>query len=181
MIRGDRIVLRPIQDGDWAKFEAWGKRREALWGAYQRFQLDHVPLLREAYERTGLLGRESGMLLVETLDDQEVVGYVRYTLLRLPDADVPYPEIGYGIPEAQAQGKGYATEGVRLLVQYLFMGYPVERIVAFTEEGNRASQRVLEKVGFQQEGLLRRATFRDGQWRNMAIYGILRDEFRAGH
>lgn len=178
MIRGDRIVLRPIQDEDWAKFEAWGKRRAGLWGAYQRFQLDHVPLLRQAYEQTGLLTRKSGMLLVETLEDHEVVGYMRYTLVGLPDAEVPYPEIGYGIPEEQARGKGYATEGVRLLVRYLFMGYLVERIVAFTEEENRPSQRVLEKVGFQQEGVLRRATFRDGQWRNMVIYGILRDEVR---
>jgi RimJ/RimL family protein N-acetyltransferase len=64
------------------------------------------------------------------------------------------------------------------LVAYLFAGYAVERVTAFTERENIPAQRVLEKVGFQQEGTLRRATFRDGQWRDMLIYGILRQEAR---
>jgi hypothetical protein len=44
MIEGDRVRLRPLQEGDWPTIEGWGKSREGLWGAYQRFQLDHVPL-----------------------------------------------------------------------------------------------------------------------------------------
>jgi RimJ/RimL family protein N-acetyltransferase len=176
MIEGNQIRLRPIGDEDWLRFEEWGSSREALWGLFQRFQLDHVPLLREAYQQTGLLKRDSGILLVETIGDRQVVGFVRYTMLSLPDADLPHPEIGFGIPEVAARGKGHAKEGVRLLVEYLFAGYPVERVAAFTDEENRPAQRVLERVGFQREGVLRRATFRDGQWRDIAVYGILRHE-----
>jgi aminoglycoside 6'-N-acetyltransferase len=177
MIEGPRIVLRPIQDQDWPTFEAWGESRGALWGPFQRFQMDHVPQLREAYQQTGLLRRKSGLLLIETREDRQVVGYVRYTMLPFPDADLPYPEIGFGIPPADARGHGYATEAVRLLVEYLFLGYPVERIAAFTDEQNRPAQRVLDRVGFRREGLLRRAMFRDGRWRDIAIYAILRHEF----
>jgi RimJ/RimL family protein N-acetyltransferase len=179
VIKGTRILLRPIRDEDWPKFEEWGKSRDALWGPFQRFQMDHVPLLGEAYQQTGLLKRESGVLLIETIKDQQVVGYVRYTLLNLPDADLPYPEIGFGIPEVNARGEGYAQEGVRLLVEYLFMGYPVERVAAFTDDENKPAQRAMERVGFQREGVLRRALFRDGQWRDIAIYGILRHEVGA--
>ncbi|MCA9922231.1 MAG: GNAT family N-acetyltransferase, partial [Anaerolineales bacterium] len=110
----------------------------------------------------GLLTRESGFLLIETNQEQEVVGYVRYTLIPYPDADMPYPEIGFGIPQSNARGKGYAKEAVKLLVAYLFAGYPVERIIAFTEQENVPAQRVLEKNGFVQEGNLRRSIFRDG-------------------
>nr|NIV35491.1 GNAT family N-acetyltransferase [Anaerolineae bacterium] len=141
MIEGSQIRLRPLQDEDLLKFEEWGSTREALWGPFQRFQLDQVPLLREAYQQTGLLKRDGGMLLVETREDRQVVGFVRYTLLGLPDADLPHPEIGFGIPEAAARGKGHAKEAVRLLVEYLFAGYPVERVFAFTEEENEPAHR----------------------------------------
>ncbi|MEJ2733010.1 MAG: GNAT family protein [Anaerolineae bacterium] len=179
MIEGSRVLLRPIRDEDWSKFEEWGKSREALWGPFQRFQMDHLPLLREAYQKTGLLKRESGFLLIETMEDQRVVGFVRYSMLSLPDADLPHPEVGFGIPEVDARGQGYAQEAVQLLVEYLFAGYPVERVAAFTEDENKPAQRVLERVGFQREGVLRRAMFRDGQWRDIAIYGILRHKVGA--
>jgi RimJ/RimL family protein N-acetyltransferase len=176
MIRGVHVLLRPIQDQDWPVVEEWGRSREALWGSFQRFQLDHLPLLRQAYQKTGLLKRESGLLLVETLADHQVIGYVRYTLIPYPDADAPCPEIGFGVPAASAQGKGYAKEAVGLLIKYLFSGYPVERIVAFTDIENIVAQRVMEDIGFRREGTLRFAMFRDGQWRDVAIYGILRQE-----
>jgi diamine N-acetyltransferase len=176
MITGSRVLLRPIQDKDWPLIEDWGRSRDALWGPYQRFQLDHVPLLRQAYQQSGLLGRESGVLLIETLADQQIVGFVRYTLISFPDSDMPYPEIGFGIPATSARGKGYAKEAVKLLVDYLFSGYPAERIAAFTDVENVPAQRVLEASGFEREGLLRRATFRDGLWRDIAIYAILRRE-----
>ena len=179
MIEGNHILLRPVREQDWPKFEMWGHSREALWGPFQRFQMVHVPLLREAYQQTGLLKRESGILLIETREDPRVVGFVRYTMLTFPDADLPYPEIGFGIPEVEARGLGYAREGVRLLVEYLFDGYPVERVAAFTDEENKPAQRVMEKVGFRREGVLRRATFRDGRWRGVVSYGILRHELGA--
>ncbi len=174
MIRGTRIALRPVQDADWPTVEEWGRDQDALWGPYQRFQLDHLPLLHQVYQQTGLLKRESGFLLIETIQEREVIGFVRYTLIPFPDADMPCPEIGFGIPRASARGHGYAKEAVKLLVEYLFAGYPVEHIIAFTDHENAPAQRVLQGLGFQQEGRLRRATFRSGQWRDMLIYGILR-------
>ncbi len=176
MIKGTNIELRPIQDEDWPTIEAWGNDPDALWGPFQRFQLDHVPQLRQAYQQMGLLTRDAGFLLIETIPQQAVVGFVRYTLIPYPDVDAPQPEIGFGIPEASARGKGYAKEAVRLLVDYLFAGYPVERIMGFTEEENIPAQRVMESIGFQQEGTLRRSIFRDGAWRNIHIYGLLREE-----
>ena len=62
-------------------------------------------------------------------------------------------------------------EAVSLLVGYLFAGYPVECIIAFTESGNMPAQRVMGSIGFQQEGVLRRSIFRD-----IAIYGLLRED-----
>ncbi len=177
MIQGKRVLLRPMRDQDWGVLQEWGKSREGLWGRYQRFQLDHLPMLRDAYQQTGLLRRESGFLMVETLQDGRPIGFVRYTLIPFPDADLPYPEIGFGI-EPSARGQGYACEAAELLVDYLWNGYPTERIAALTDTENSASQHVLQSLGFKLEGVLRRAMFRDGRWTDIAIYGLLRDEWR---
>ena len=103
-----------------------------------------------------------------------MIGFVRFTLIPYPDHDLPHPEIGFGIPNASARGKGYAQEAIRLIVDYLFSGYPIERISAFTDIENIPAQRVMERIGFCREGILRRAMFRDGEWRDVALYGILR-------
>lgn len=174
MIKGSKVILRPIQEQDWSLIEEWGQSREALWGPFQRFQLDHMPLLRAAFQQTGLFQRESGLLLFETLTEQRVIGFVRFTLIPYPDHDLPHPEIGFGIPDASARGKGYAQEAIRLIVDYLFSGYPIERISAFTDIENIPAQRVMERTGFCREGILRRAMFRDGEWHDVALYGILR-------
>ena len=180
MIRGERVLLRPLRAEDWSIFEAWGQSRAALWGPYQRFQLDHLTLLRQAHQRSGLLERESGFFLIETLTDPQVIGFVRYTLIPFPDSDLPHPEIGFGLPEIGARGQGYGKEAVSLLTDYLFSGYPAERISAFTDNENQPAKRLLESLGFICEGLIRRATFRDGAWKDIALYGILRPEWKPG-
>jgi len=179
MIKGKNVLLRQIRDEDWPVIEDWGKSREALWGPYQRFQMDHLPLLWEAFQKTGLLSREGGILLIESIEAQSVVGFVRYSMLPVPDSDHPYPEIGFGIPEIDARGKGYGKEGVGMLVEYLFSGYPTERIAAFTDIENEPAQRLLENLGFHREGVIRNGSFRDGDWHDIALYGVLRREFKG--
>jgi RimJ/RimL family protein N-acetyltransferase len=74
------------------------------------------------------------------------------------------------------RGRGFGTTAQRLLVEHLFATTTVHRIWAGTEVDNVREQRSLEKCGFRREGLLRGAHFRDGQWRDSLIYGLLRDD-----
>lgn len=178
MLKGPRVALRPIREADWEVIEEWGSTREGLWGPFQRFQLDHMRLLREAFDSTGLLTRDSGFLIIELRDSREVAGFVRYTLLPFPDSDMPYPEIGFGL-DPRTRGQGYAMEAAALLVDYLFAGYTAPRVAAFTDVDNLPAQHVLEKLGFRREGVLRRSTFRDGAWHDLALYAVLRDEWEG--
>ena len=74
------------------------------------------------------------------------------------------------------RGKGYGSEAQRLLAAYLLEHTFLERIEASTEIGNVAEQKALEKAGFTREGVLRRACFRGGEWRDMVVYSKLRGE-----
>lgn len=179
MIEGKKVNLRPMSDLDWELFEKWGQNRLALWGPYQRFQLDHLPQLRQAFQQTGLLTRQTGFLMIDRISDGRPIGFVRYTLISFPDADFTHPEIGFGITETDARGCGFASEAVRLLVDYLFSGYDVQRISAITDELNLPAQKLLQATGFQLEGRLRKASFRDGENRDMLVYGLLKEDWQA--
>ncbi len=173
-LTGERVCLRPVRDDDLAAFDAWGRHRNGLWGPFQRYQVDHLRRLREAYARTSLLDRTAAVFMIETIEGGQPVGFVRYTMTTYPDDDCPWPDIGFGIGSEGDRGKGYAREAVALLVDYLFAAFPVERVGATTDTENEPARRVLERVGFRREGVLRRASFRDGRWHDLACYGLLR-------
>jgi RimJ/RimL family protein N-acetyltransferase len=61
-------------------------------------------------------------------------------------------------------------------VDYLFAHTLVVRLEADTETENIAEQRALEKSGFTREGVLRSTVFRDGQWRDVVRYSVLRGD-----
>ena len=84
-------------------------------------------------------------------------------------------EIGYGIAP-EARGNGYATEAVRLVTHRAFTKSPLRKLIAYVHEDNVASRRVLEKVGYAAEGLLREHYLINGMPVNEVIYGILRRE-----
>jgi RimJ/RimL family protein N-acetyltransferase len=65
-----------------------------------------------------------------------------------------YGEIGYDVGES-FQGKGIGTSGVKLFVAKIFGETPLRRLMAYVAEDNLASRRILEKVGFVQEGVCR--------------------------
>jgi len=85
--------------------------------------------------------------------------------------------IGFGIVPNQ-RGKGYATEAATIIVDYLFLTKNIVRIQADTSTVNLASQRVLEKVGFRKEGIVRNHFFSSGKWRDSNLCSILREEWK---
>lgn len=85
-------------------------------------------------------------------------------------------EVGYDIIPSE-RGKGYGTEAVQIMVDYLFLSKHIVRIQAVTNVGNKASQRVLEKVGFKKEGTLRKVGYVRGERTDAYIFSILREEW----
>ena len=105
------------------------------------------------------------------LDDGELVGAM--ALVMKSDGRA---EIGYwiGVPY---WGRGYATEAAREVVRYGFEDLGLQRIFAGYFTRNAPSGRVLEKIGMQYEGTLRRHQPKWGELLDIAFYGILREEW----
>ena len=88
-------------------------------------------------------------------------------------ADEPgIADIGFTLAP-EAQGHGYATEGVGAVVRYLFEAGGKHKLCADCDTRNEPSWRLLERLGFQREGELRES-FRDGEgWASEYLYGML--------
>ncbi|KAL5541537.1 hypothetical protein UlMin_009247 [Ulmus minor] len=84
--------------------------------------------------------------------------------------------IGYSLGSS-FWGKGIATHVVRLVATSVFWEWPhLERLEALVDVENVASQRVVEKVGFQKEGVLRKYFIVKGEARDMVMYSLLANE-----
>jgi len=88
--------------------------------------------------------------------------------------------IGYDLQRAH-WGKGIATEAVREAVRAAFAGVlacgPLHRIQADTIPGNVASERLLVKLGFKEEGTRRECAYLKGEYHDMKCFGLIRSEF----
>ena len=133
----------------------------------------HDPIgRRRRWEKDRYLGTESSALAVE-LDSHEVAGLVSWRDLTRGGPPGTCLEVGAALlPEHR--GHGIGTEAQRLLVNYLLAYTTAHRLEAWTEAANLAEQHVLERLGFQREGVLQEVGWRDGAWRDAVVYGLLR-------
>ncbi|WP_026675462.1 GNAT family N-acetyltransferase [Alkalihalobacterium bogoriense] len=87
-------------------------------------------------------------------------------------------EIGFELTKEKWQ-KGIAAEALKPILLYGFTEWELQRVEALIEPANIASQRLVEKIGFQQEGLLRSYEYVCGQFDDLFMYSLLRHEFTS--
>ncbi|GMN46722.1 hypothetical protein TIFTF001_015911 [Ficus carica] len=87
-------------------------------------------------------------------------------------------DVGYALA-AECWGQGITTRAVKMAISDGFREFPdLVRLQALVEVGNKASQRVLEKIGFNKEGILRKYTFNKGAVRDMVMFGLLSSDLK---
>ncbi|HEY44041.1 MAG TPA: GNAT family N-acetyltransferase [Anaerolineae bacterium] len=87
-------------------------------------------------------------------------------------------ELGYWIGKPY-WSKGYCTEAAEAVVRFGFDKYKMLRIHAAHFSNNKASGRVMEKIGMKHEGRLRNHIKKWGRFEDLEVYGILREEFKG--
>jgi RimJ/RimL family protein N-acetyltransferase len=171
MLRGDLIRLRPVQAGDldtlYSRFNELEHR-----GAYFPLGLHSETKFRRDFEEDGFWSPNEGMLLMIDANG-EIAGEIEF-----------YPithylvgfELSYLIFGEEHSGKGYATEAVDLLTEYLFARMRINRLQLNIHPNNEPSRRVAAKAGYVFEGIMRGCWFHRGRYHDLEIWSILRDE-----
>ncbi len=89
-------------------------------------------------------------------------------------------EIGYWV-RSDETSRGIATEVTAALIDVAFDTMGLHKVVLRIAVGNRASERIAEKLGFHRDGVLREELLIGGRWVDHTLYSLLAHEWRVAH
>jgi RimJ/RimL family protein N-acetyltransferase len=177
----EQLILRPFREPDLPFLERLGSDPSVtgryVWAGFRN------PRFRQLrWEKDGYVANDSTALAVTRKDpgsgQEAVLGIASWDTRDRGGPPGGCYEIGLALlPECR--GRGFGTAAHQLVVRHLFDCTLAHRLEAQTDADNIAEQRALERAGFEREGVLRGARFREGCWRDMLIYGLLRAEPRV--
>lgn len=166
MIKQDDFVIRAIEKEDLIILKSWNTREAR--GEFQEFEISSYRNLLNSFDKDGFNSERFKILLIERTDSVKIgliyLNFIREGLLRL----------GVVLCNSEMRNQGYGLKATRAIVDYLFANYPLVRIEAETDLENIPAQKVLEKAGFEREGVLRSYRFHHGEWHDFVMYSILR-------
>jgi [ribosomal protein S5]-alanine N-acetyltransferase len=182
-VAAGQVALRPVRlrDGSaWSRLRlrdedylrSWEPDAEGTWA--ERSTTMAWPVMCGGLRATARRGQALPFAI--TLDGQ-FAGQL--TLGNVVRGSLRSAWVGYWV-ESGAAGGGVATGAVALAVDHAFGPVGLHRIEATVRPENAASLRVLAKLGFRDEGLLRRYLEVDGAWRDHQLLAMTRDEVGAG-
>jgi len=177
MLQGRLVQLRPVRERDLdAMYDA--HVRIADRGPHFPLGVLSEPAFRREFAEHGFWQRDEGTLLIVPSEDDEIAGHIEFFK---PVSYWDAFELSYQLYGDRFAGRGYATEAVQLLVDYLFASKQRYRIHLVIAPENAASRHIAEKCGFALDGTLRGAFFHNGRNEDVLIYSLLRPDPRPWH
>jgi ribosomal-protein-alanine N-acetyltransferase len=168
---GTKVYLRPMTADDQRVTYQWFMASDPQTQTCRQVQL----LAPEEYAdrfRQRQPEPNAGGFLICTIEADEPVGKLSYFNLNMINRSA---ELGYIIaPEARRQG--YAYEGMRLLISYLFKQFNLNKVYAQTGAFNEASVALLESLDFRLDGRLRQHHCLNGEFYDDYVYSLLKFE-----
>lgn len=161
-----KTVLRPVRAEDLSFLHKWYNSDEAM-GPFDESIFSPLDRVEAKFANGGF-----GTTWI--IDHGQPIGFANFAVH-------PWDEwiavIGVIIADPKFRGRGIGTSVHRLLKDEIFAFFPaIMKIEALTDVENFAEIRALEKAGFLHEGTLRRKNKLRGQFRDMRIFGFLRED-----
>jgi RimJ/RimL family protein N-acetyltransferase len=172
MLRGEKVVLRPVERADLKTLHAFRNDLEV------HVLADDDPWVPRPFESFEKFFEErfkptepEAWFVIEV--DGRTIGDCG-----LWDFDLTSRrcDLGIAIGERDSWGKGYGRDAVKVLVEYAFRHHNLVKVTLSTTSDNERAIRAYEAAGFQREGLLRRQVWSDGSYRDIVAMGVLRDD-----
>jgi ribosomal-protein-alanine N-acetyltransferase len=180
-VRAGVVALRPVWLRDasaWSDIRIRDEHHLAPWEPTMpgHWAERHAPgeWLARWLQLRGAARRGLALPFAVTLDDRFVGHVMVGNVVREPLLSA---YVGYWVDSRVTRG-GVITAAVALVVDHCFTRVGLHRLEATVRPENTASLRVLEKLGFREEGLFRRYLDVDGAWRDHACFALTTEEVR---
>jgi RimJ/RimL family protein N-acetyltransferase len=172
-----RLLLREFSAGDEADLHEYASDplvpRYDAWEPSTREQT-HERIQRRLHEQQ-YWPRDDVTLAAELRDEGKLIGSVRVWTVDEANATA---EMGYSF-NRRYWNRGFATEAAAALIERVFTGLNMHRVVATCDTRNVGSWRVMEKIGMRREGCFLKDKLQKGQWRDSYLYAMLASEWRS--
>ncbi len=175
---GGKIFLRPLDESDAAAlFEAVASSRSRLkrrmaWVGSIRSEGDCREFIRSSFARN-----RDRAALVEGIFERRtrnLAGVAALTRMSVADGRA---KMSLWIRQERV-GMGLAVDAGRRILKTAFLKEGLQRVYARIEPSNRAARRILQKLGFNYEGCLRREKKLNGRWVDQECWGLLKSELK---
>lgn len=169
-LEGDDVTLRPVAEDDLA-FVQRNLNDPAVWTSTTTYDPTNDSQMDGWYEA---VSEDATWHSFMVYADDEPVGNIH-----LADVERAWgrAEVGVWVTPGE-RGQGYATEAIELVLDWAFYQKRFHKVIARIFEYNESSRRMVENIGFTEEGHRRSEGFRHGEYWDMYVYGILEDEWR---
>ena len=168
-------MIRPLVPGDAEELAALYTANRAFLEPFEPERPDAFFTAAGQQERLAALGEQERWRFA-VLDGDEIAGTI--SLSNVVRAAFQSASTGYWI-DRRRNGRGLATTAVADVVRFAFSAAELHRIEAGTLVDNTASQRVLEKNGFERIGVVRRYLHIAGAWRDHVLFQRIAEAPRA--
>ncbi len=172
MIKHQRITLRHVTEPDLSILARVSGDPVAR-GEFNKSRITSPHAIAKRFQDNGFSSDEHELLLICNELGAVIGDVVHFQARRYSTAR----EIGWTIHDPENRNRGYATEAVTALIDYLFKSFPINRIECSTATQNHASVRLAEKCGFVREGVLRGVVFVAGGYLDDVVLSILRSDW----
>ena len=177
------VQLQPLRRSDaqeWTRLRLANEEWLAPWepSAPLPWRERHTPAAFRAMRRASARRARTGVSVpLAVRVDGRLAGQV--TIDNIVRGAMRSGHLGYWIDRAVA-GRGMASLAVALVCDHAFGPVGLHRLQADIRPENLRSQRLVERLGFRREGLLRRYLDIDGDWRDHVSYALLVEDSPGG-
>jgi [ribosomal protein S5]-alanine N-acetyltransferase len=174
-LQTERLLLREIRAEDETDVHDYASDPEVarlmIWGPNTREATREF--LTRALAAQLQWPRPNVGLAIELRSERRLIGSIE---LRISDEANRTADFGY-VLNRKYWGHGYMTEAARAVLNVAFNELQLHRVWATCHVRNRASLRVMEKLGMRREGLFLKNAMEKGEWRDTYLYAILAEEW----
>lgn len=156
-----KAIFKYRSDPKVSKFQTWQPKELKEVEEFILEKTAKIPNIPDTWYQLGIVVRESN----------EFIGDIG---IHFCDEENLQVEIGYTLSEKQ-QGKGYATEAVKGVIDYLFNTLNKHRVTASVDPRNTKSVALLERLKMRKEAHFKKSFWFNNEWTDDVVYAILKE------
>lgn len=170
----NRLIIRPITIDD--RNEIFNYRRDKETNKYQGWIPENLEDVEVFIRKTSAQINEPNTWFQVVIIDKETQGIVGDIGIHFIDTDSKQVEIGCTLNK-DFQNKGFATESLKKVIDYLFNDLNKHRIIASIDPNNTNSIRLVERIGFRKEAHFVESLLINEKWVDDLIYALLEKDW----